>query len=319
MRTLARAVVVASLACLGAALASCGGADREDEELNAVPTRVEPAGGTFSYVPWVAVVKESDEEGTGALSLRPPGQAEFSSSWLFGPSCPAPEYLSLPRSEKGVSSVACLEIEKSGDLEYYLSKFLGPRSEMRRETFVIELVKTAADGGAKAGALEFREIQTTCRLEEALTESADGGESVPKLIVSIELEAAKAQQEARRGTLEFSTTRLGNGAKTRLTYAHPEAQGVAGWRVARAEGAGWSPPFDYTTKAVSDTCGDDWICKPTPHDGVCVVEVKKMNPGKVAKGVFRCGALVPVPAEGAVKPFGEGFYLSGAWQCDRWR
>lgn len=317
MKRVASSAAVLATLVFGVGFMGCGGADREDEELNAVPTRVEPAGGVFNYVPWVAVVKESDEEGTGSLSLRPPGAPEFTGSWLFGPSCPAPEYLSLPRSEKGVSSVACLEIERSGDLEYYLSKFLGPRSEVRRETFVIELVKTAASGGAKAAALEFREIQTTCRLEQALTEP--GEDVVPKLTVSIELEAANAKKGARRGTLEFSTTRLEKGDKTRLTYDFPESAGVAGWKVARAEDAEWSPQFDYTTRAVSETCGDDWICKPTPHDGVCVVEVKKMTAGKVANGVFRCGALAPVSGEGAEKPFGEAFYLSGAWHCDRWR
>jgi len=209
--------------CLVLALAGCGvrtkvSLDDDDDDgpdLDAIPVSVSPPGGTYSYRPWVTVTKESSEDGTGSLRLKGPGDEGFRGG-ILGVGCGDPFRIRDPEDKR---QSGCVEIERSGDLEYYLDLWFDEDSAMRWETYVIELAQL--DLGV------YTELDTVCSVY-----ADDKGDPALRVLISLkDAEQTPRDVDSRDCPISIETYEKGGLAKGRFTC--PDLAGpwqCDGWR-----------------------------------------------------------------------------------------
>lgn len=254
-------------------------------DLSAIGTTVTPPGGVYNFRPRIAIVKDSDD---GVLLVRTPGKDRFFLSMTEGYPCAVPD-LDLPKEER--REFACVDMETSGDLEYYVGReFLANQdaSEVRREHYEIQLESPPFH----AGGHKFREKETTCRLLEV----DDAG--LPRFQVSIELTAPQALNEWSSVFFEFAVAGPTAGGKIKTGGASPrDATGGLSLRTSHQD-------------------LNDWLYDTAQTDGVCEITFDAWRVNGEARGQVECKGLKERRYHDAPGPLGEVADVAASWTCD---
>jgi hypothetical protein len=277
----------------------CGSSKEESKkELDENKITLDPPAGTYSYSPWVKIIKSNNGIGSGAVKVKRPGESEFSDS----ASCST-------AYEKSDIFSDCVEVDKTGTLSYYLWTNAA-KSEEKTAEYTIEPVtndftvegRAVIDGPAEK--FELSETKTYCEYEN----------TQKSLWVFVQ-----AKNEAKLGAdklayLKFKIKEPTAGQTVKIGKESDDAAGIDISSTNDDEPGSSSTPKNYTTdKYIS---GEESV-----PDGSCEVKIESAERAQITSGTVTCSKLGPRYSDAKPEeiPLGKLVDLSLSWQCDSYK
>jgi hypothetical protein len=286
-----------------ASLVGCGSPEEAEkkaaqEELSKNTVTLDPPPGTYAYKPWVIMRKESNDAGSGVLTVKAPGKTAFESAGICWTGV----------LESTDINAACVQIEQTGTLSYYLENSAAKSDEQSAE-YKVELATSNIATTAKASpdaepeAFELAEVETFCKYV------GDG----TKLEVVVQTKNDARLTANRYAYIYFTLTNPAAGSV--VSYGE-ENDIEAGIEI--------KPTSDDVPWLIFSST---YTTKPPAIDEVeypaasCQIKVEAHERARVTKGTFSCenlrsGKMLP---EADDELLGKMVGATGAWQCENYR